>query len=957
MAANDTTPMLRQYHELKRVHPGALLFFRLGDFYELFFDDAITAARELGITLTARFKDSSQPVPMCGVPHHAASVHIARLIRKGYRVAICEQTEDASTAKKLVRREVVRVITPGTAIDPQLLETGEAAFLASVCGDGKSYGVAFLDVTTGEFHAAEFDGANAWTRTLDSLESFAPREILYPASFAPIIKNHFRDFAAAAQQPTHPDFQTRDTASDFSITDANAKEANANGAPVVARINAHTNHETPHQLTAVALTPLDDWLWHADICHETLTKHFAVHSLDAFNLETKPNAVRAAGVCLRYAAETQRLANAHVTDINCFDSHDYLVLDKSTVRNLELVEAQDGSAHRSLLSVIDTTQTTMGARLLRSWLLRPSVRRSEIETRLNAVEELFNSQITRDALRGNLKEIVDLERLTARLNMNTATTKDLVALRNSLEKLPRLKQSINSTQTSLLLILYENIDELAEVKELLHNTLTQDPPIAISDGETICDGVSSELDELRDISRNVKSRIAAMESDERRRTRIATLRIRYKNLSGYYIELPRSQAARVPADYERRQTLSTAERYTTPQLKELEIKVLGADERIVELEIEIFNELRRKIAAQTSRLQSTARAVATLDALAALAHTAARRRYVKPILHDGDAVEIKNGRHPVIEVFSNSPFVPNDLTLNNSTDRLILITGPNMGGKSTILRQAGIIAVLGQIGSFVPADSARLPIFDRVWTRVGASDDISRGRSTFMVEMSETAAIMHTATSRSLVLLDEIGRGTATFDGLSIAWAVAEYLHNSPQHTAKTLFATHYHELTELAEQLPGAKNYQIRVAERDGEIFFLYRFEPGRASKSYGIEVARLAGMPAEVLDRARQVLTKLEQYELQVSETASDENSRHSLAQTASFAANANKNVSDSPPPTGFEAIVKRASNQKAAARATLFDLSNNELIDELRAAKLDAMDAQQAKQLLHDLQSRII
>ena len=590
-----------------------------------------------------------------------------------------------------------------------------------------------------------------------------------------------------------------------------------------------------------------------------------MRSLDGYGLTTKGEAVRAAGACLRYAQETQRAGAAHIGDIVYFEPQDHLVLDHVTVRNLELVQPMGGGGHY-LLNVLDETETGMGARLLRSWLLRPSIRRGEIEARHGAVAELHASHMKRDRLRSLLKEVSDVERLAGRLNLGSATPRDLVALRRSLDQVPHVREALASAGSSLLQVLNEATDELPDVRELISSAIEDDPPAKVLEGGVIRAGYSTELDELRSVSRDAKQTIASIEAEERARSGIGNLRIRYNNVFGYFIEVSKANAARVPEDYERRQTLANAERYTTAALKQWESKVLGAEERILQLESEIFALVCRQVAAETSRIQATARALACLDAVSSLAETAVRRRFVKPTMHDGDEVEIIHGRHPVIEVFNAEPFVPNSVYLNNSTDRLLIITGPNMGGKSTVLRQTAIVCILAQMGGFVPAEKAKLPLLDRVWTRVGASDDLARGRSTFMVEMTETAAILHNSTSRSLILLDEIGRGTATFDGLSIAWAVAEYLHDSPQHAAKTLFATHYHELTELAERLPGAQNYQITATEREGEVVFLHRLERGRASKSYGIEVARLAGMPPAALARAREVLQRLERYELEV-------------------------------------------------------------------------------------------
>ena len=935
------TPMLQQYHELKRQHPGTLLFFRLGDFYELFYDDAIIGARELQITLTARHKERGAPVPMCGVPHHAAANHIARLIRKGYRVAICEQTEDPSKTKKLMRREVVRVITPGTAIDPQLIEAHETVYLAAVCGTGERMGIAFLDLSTGEFRTTEAAGPHAWNRIQADLESYQPRELLFPASLAPLIKNLFASTegpaARLASQHERPD-------------DAGATRPPAAPPPSA----AGGTMSTGGLITGlIALTPLDDWLWQPAECASMLCTQFGARSLEGYNLEGRTEAVRAAGACLYYARDTQRAAVAHITDITYFEAQDYLVLDHTTVRNLELIEAQsDTNRAHSLFGVINTTVTGMGARLLRAWLLRPSMRRGEIEARLAAVEDFFKSQIRRDALRRSLRDITDLERLMGRINMATATPRDLAALRRSLEHIPTINQGLSDAGSSLLHVLRENTDDLPDVRARISEAISDDPPSQIGDGGVVRDGYSPELDELRQISRDAKQIIASFEASERARSGISSLRIRFNNISGYFIEVPKASAGRVPSTYERRQTIANAERFTTPELRDLERRVLGAEARINELETTIVAEVRAGVAVETKRLQATARALATLDALAALAETAVRRRYVRPVLHDGDELEIREARHPVIEALSAEQFIPNDLCMNNSTDRLLIITGPNMGGKSTVLRQTALIAILAQMGSFVPATSARLPILDRIWTRVGASDDLARGRSTFMVEMTETAAILHNAGSRSLVLLDEIGRGTSTFDGLSIAWAVAEHLHDSPQHAAKTLFATHYHELTELAERLPGAQNYRIAVAEQNDEVIFLYRLERGPASKSYGIEVARLAGLPPHVVARARDVLARLERYELDVFAEEMEEPGKQLRSEAAEPAPHESTNGDDA-----FDRASRRANRRALAAQTTLFDAVNQTLLDELRGINVETFSADEARRLLLNIRSRIL
>jgi len=957
MSIDNSTPMLRQYHELKQQHPGTLLFFRLGDFYELFFEDAVIGSRELQITLTARHKERGDPVPMCGVPHHSAANYIARLVRRGFRVAICEQTEDASKTKKLVRREVVRIVTPGTPIDPQLLEARESVFLAAVCSTGETVGAAFLDISTGEFRSTQESGPKAWEKIRADLESYAPRELLFPASLAPLIKT---GLSGKVQTATLP----------LSIENNSELDSRLKQSPSGISSSGGSAND---QLIDATLTPLDDWLWQEDECSTLLRNQFGVHSLEGYGLKGKHEAVRAAGACLRYARDTQCAAAAHVTDLVYFEPQDHLVLDGITVRNLELVESLGGTAGRSLLDVIDETVTGMGARLLRSWMLRPAVRRGEIEARLSAVEDLSASHMLRDKLRALLKEVSDLERLNGRINLGSATPRDVNGIQRSLNQIPHVRALLSDAQSSLLQILCEATDELPELRALLARAISDDPPVKLSDGDTIRAGYSAELDELRSTSRNAKQIIAGMEATERGRSGIGNLRIRYNSVFGYYIEVSKANAGRVPADYERRQTLANAERYTTSELKDWEKKVLGAEERVIQVETELFTDVCRQVAGESRRIQATARALAALDALASLAEAAVRRRFVRPVIHDGDEIEIVQGRHPVIEIFNEQPFVPNSLYMNNSTDRLLIITGPNMGGKSTVLRQTAIICLLAQMGGFVPADKARLPLFDRIWTRVGASDDLTRGRSTFMVEMTETAAILHSATPRSLVLLDEIGRGTATFDGLSIAWAVAEYLHDSAEHAAKTLFATHYHELTELAERLPGGQNYQITAAEREGEVVFLHRLERGRASKSYGIEVARLAGLPPAVLANAREVLARLERYELDVfAEEDAIEAQRSRLAAEDAIAAAASGAVAGSSVSTGAGSSPKgspgaagdalslaanRAGRRKFAAQTSLFDLANQKIVDEIRDLDPDHLSPEEAKELLHKLRNRLL
>ena len=831
--------MLRQYHEIKKQYPGTLLFFRLGDFYELFFDDALIGSREMEITLTARHKERGTPVPMCGIPYHAVTGYIAKLVKKGYRIAICEQTEDPKSATKLVRREVVRVVTPGTALENQLLETKQNCYMASLCGSGAGMGLSILDISTGEFLATQFQGEAAWQRVQEQLEIFSPREIIFPNSLAPLLNRARRQ----SEKPEGSGIEGAATINPPSLSDSEF-----------------------YLLFETALTPLDDWVFGFEHTDSLLRSQLNVSSLDGFGLTNREYAVCAAGAAVHYINETQKAKASHLSEISYFETNDYLVLDAPTVNNLELVVSQDGNPRHSLFGVLDETMTGMGARLLRQWVLRPSVRIGEIEARLDSVEEMKASAIKRDRLRQKLEPMADLERLTGKITLGRANARDLIALQQSIEVIPVLRQHLADSRASLLQVLVENLDELEDVRSLISGAIANDPPATTIEPGMIRDGFNPELDELRNLARSGKSYIAAIEARERGRTGISSLKVKFNNVFGYFIEISNSNKDRVPTDYERKQTLVNSERYTTPELKEYEAKVLGAEERILELEIQLFTELRKQIALEIRRIQGVARAIALLDAIASLAEVAAKRNYVRPKLHEGDEIEIRAGRHPVIETLGDR-FVPNDLLVNNTTDRLLIVTGPNMGGKSVFLKQTALIVIMAQIGSFAPANSTKIALVDRIFTRVGASDNLARGRSTFMVEMTETSNILNTATPRSLVLLDEVGRGTATFDGLSLAWAIAEYLHDNARHSAKTLFATHYHEMTELAKMRPGVQNYQVAVSESNGEIVFLRKVVPGSASKSYGIEVARLAGLPRSVVERAREILTNLEQNELDVT------------------------------------------------------------------------------------------
>jgi len=831
-----STPLMRQYAAIKKEHPSALLFFRLGDFYELFFDDAVLASRELQITLTSRNKEKGIAVPMCGVPYHAAEGYIAKLIRKGFKVAICEQMENASLAKKLVRREVTRVVTPGTAADSSL-GSEENNFLAAVAQIADRVGFAALDLSTGEFRATEFSGEDAAKRIEEEFQQLRPKELLY-ASATPLFE---------------------------------LERPRGDGRP-------RPSGQSAGDSAGCAETPLDDWVFAPDHAIPLLENHFGVLSLEGFGLAGKPAAASAAGAILYYVRSTQRGTLDHVDRVGFYERQNHLILDAVTVRNLELIEPlfSGADAGITLFRSIDATVTPMGKRLLRSWMLRPSIELSEINARLNAVEAQVNETMWREELRRALDGILDLERLLSRVTLETANPRDVLALAASLRKIPGLRVALETFATDRLKALHGSIDELGDLRERIDKTMVSEPPISLVDGGAIQAGVDKELDELRDLSRNSKQFLAQIEQRERQRTGINSLKVKFNSIFGYYLEVSKPNLHLVPADYERKQTLVNAERFTTPELKEYESKILDAQEKIVEIERRLFAELRSAIAGEARRIRQTALALAEIDVLAALAHVSALRNYCRPKFDDTADIEIIGGRHPVIEqqamAGGNERFVPNDLYLNSTTHTVLVLTGPNMGGKSTYLRQAALIVILAQMGSFVPAASARLGVVDRVFTRIGASDNLARGRSTFMVEMTETAAILHTATPRSLILLDEVGRGTATYDGLAIAWAAVEYIHARMR--AKTLFATHYFELTELAERLSGVKNYHVSVKETAGGIVFLKKVEPGAADRSYGIEVAKLAGLPNEVIDRAREVLAEHESAEQRVTEQlASDE------------------------------------------------------------------------------------
>jgi DNA mismatch repair protein MutS len=853
MSTDAATPLMRQYHSIKQQVPQALLMFRLGDFYELFYEDAITAARELEITLTSRNKEKGEPIPMCGVPYHAAEGYVSRLIQKGFRVAICEQMEEAGPGKKLVRREVTRVVTPGTATETSLLRSRENSYLAAVKIDGTRAGLAHVDLSTGEFRTTELAASDVAA----ALENLSAREVL-----------------AMESTPILPVFRTT----------------------------------------------LEDWVFAPDYADRSLREHFHLLTLDGCGLGGRHLATAAAGAILYYLRETQKSSLNHVDRPAFYDRGDAMILDAVTVRNLELLEPlfAGEKADSTLVYVLDQTATGMGGRLLRQRLLRPSLALAEIEARLDAVAEMHRATIARAEIRKKLERILDIERLIARLTLGTAGARELLALGMSLAVIPELKKDTGVLVSPRLREMNAGLDEIAELRDAILAAIATDPPVNLADGGTIRDGYKPELDVLRDIRRNSKQYLAEIEQRERARTGIQSLKVRFNNVFGYYIEISKSNLHLAPADYDRKQTLVGAERFTTPELKELESKILDAEDKILTLEREVFQELRAFAATHSARLRATAAAVAEIDVTCALAQAAAENRYVRPTFPDTGEMKIAGGRHPVIEKLAEregARFIPNDLYFGE-TGFISVITGPNMGGKSTYLRQTALISILAQTGSFVPADSAALPVIDRVFTRIGASDNLARGRSTFMVEMTETAVILNTATERSLIVLDEIGRGTATYDGLALAWAVVEFIHQKIR--ARTLFATHYHELTELAEHLDGVGNLHVSVKESGDQIIFLRRVEPGRADRSYGIEVARLAGLPMNVIERARGILKLHERTEHEVTE----------------------------------ELTPRRDTPMQIA----LFEPVNYEIAERIRNLKIDELRPIEALQLLHQLQEEL-
>ena len=796
---SEPTPLMKQYHDIKRNYPDAIVFFRLGDFYEMFGQDAVIASKALQITLTTRDKGKQNPVPMCGIPHFTSETYISRLVRAGYKVAVCEQVEDAKEAKGIVKREVVKVITPGTFLPDNPKENN---YMLCFFQKENIFGIAAADITTGEFLIYETHNTLE-----DEINRFQPKEILYPYSMK--------------------------------------------------------NNSAVMNLSGFYLTGYDDWYFDYIEAYRKLVRHFKVTSLDGYGCEGMIVAVSAAGALLNYLEDTQKDALAF-NRISVLRRESRMLLDVATLKNLEITRnMHSGELEGSLLWIIDGTFTSMGGRLLRAWLLNPLLDTGEIGQRQDAVSSLINDESRLSKIQALLKGISDIERLAARIGSGTANARDLLSLKNSLEELPELKGLLQEYDDKTIESLSGRMDILADVVLLIENSIAEDPPLGLKDGGLIKKGFNPEIDGLREISSSGKDFIASLQARERERTGISSLKVGYNKVFGYYIEVTKANLSQVSDDYIRKQTLVNGERFITSELKEYETKVLGAEERLKNLEFEIFTKIRGDISRETGKLQKTSLAIAELDALHSFAYIAGKYNYERPVVDDGDIIQISDSRHPVIERLSTGDkFIPNDVLIDRVSNNMSIITGPNMAGKSTYMRQIALTVLMAQIGCFVPAKEARIGIVDRIFTRIGASDVITKGQSTFMVEMNETANILNNATDKSLILLDEVGRGTSTFDGISIAWAVVEYISKELQ--ARTLFATHYHELTELSLTLHGIRNLNMAVKEWGDEIIFLRRIEEGAADKSYGIQVARLAGLPGETINRAKEILSNLETAEL---------------------------------------------------------------------------------------------
>ena len=802
----EYTPMMQHYLKTHEEYKDCILFYRLGDFYEMFFDDAKVVSKELELTLTGKSCGAEERAPMCGIPYHAAETYLTRLVKKGYKVAICEQVEDPKLAKGMVKREVTRVVTPGTTLNAQALDETKNNYIMCIAYIGDHYGISSADITTGDYYVTEVDSER---KLLDEVNKYQPTEIICNEAFY---------------------------ISGIDIDDMKNR-------------------------MGIVIYSLDAWYFSDETAQMTLKDHFKVRDLEGLGLADYDSGVVAAGALLKYLYETQKTTLSNLVAIHPYTTGKFMIIDSSTRRNLELVETlREKQKRGSLLWVLDKTRTAMGARTLRSFVEQPLIERTEIEERYDAIDEFNTNAITREEIREYLNPVYDLERLVTRVTYQTANPRDLIAFRNSIHMLPPIKTLMSDFQSPLLKRLYEQLDTLDELYELIERSIAEEPPLTLHDGGILKEGYNEEVDRLRKAKTDGKSWLADLEAKEREKTGIKNLKIKYNKVFGYYLEVTNSFKDMVPDYFTRKQTLANAERFITPELKELEDVILGAEDKLIVLEYELFREVRQKVADEVVRIQKTAKAVAQIDVFASLATVAEQNNYCRPKLNEKGLIDIKDGRHPVVErMIQNEMFVANDTYLDNGSNRVSIITGPNMAGKSTYMRQSALIVLMAQIGSFVPAKSAKIGIVDRIFTRVGASDDLASGQSTFMVEMSEVANILRNATSNSLLILDEIGRGTSTFDGLSIAWAVVEHISNPRLLGAKTLFATHYHELTELEGKLNSVNNYCIAVKEKGDDIVFLRKIVKGGADKSYGIQVAKLAGVPDNVIERAKEIVEEL--------------------------------------------------------------------------------------------------
>lgn len=881
----ELTPMMQQYMKTKEQYKDCILFYRLGDFYEMFFDDAIAASKELEITLTGKNCGLEERAPMCGIPYHAVEGYLSKLVSRGYRVAICEQVQDPKLCKGLVEREVVRIVTPGTNLNTQMLDESKNNYLCSIVYTTNCYGLSFVDVTTGDYYMTEIDTER---KLMDEIAKYSPSEII-----------------------------CNDT---FLVSGIDIEEM---------RYRFNTSVEA-----------LEPWYFDDELCKRAVREHFGVNTLDGLGLKDYSIGVIAAGAIMQYLIETQKTSLSHITSITPYVTSKFMLLDSSTRRNLELVETlREKQKRGSLLWVLDKTKTAMGARLLRSYIEQPLIDKEEIEARLDAITELNESMIMREEIREYLNSIYDLERLMGKVSYKSANPRDLIAFRSSLQMLPHIKYLLKDSTKTVLKSIYETLDPLEDLYELIDHAIEEEPPIAVKEGGIIKDGFNEQVDKLRHAKTEGKTWLMELEARERERTGIKNLKVKFNKVFGYYLEVTNSYKELVPEDWIRKQTLANAERYSTNELKELEDVILGAEDKLFALEYDLFCQVRDTISSQVQRIKLTAKAVASIDVFTSLSYVAQHNGFVRPMMNEEGRIVIKDGRHPVVErMINHDMFVANDTLLDNNENRISIITGPNMAGKSTYMRQTALIVLMAQIGSFVPVGSAEIGIVDRIFTRVGASDDLASGQSTFMVEMTEVANILRNATKDSLLILDEIGRGTSTFDGLSIAWSVVEHISNPKLLGAKTLFATHYHELTELEGKIPSVNNYCIAVKEQGEDIVFLRKIVRGGADQSYGIQVAKLAGVPETVLRRAREIAEQLNEQDIVI-------NSKVTMVAEAG------------PSSVKKGKKSKRHNLEEEMGQLSLFDEpSHEDVLQEIEKIDLMTMTPIDALNLLYKLQSKV-